>query len=311
MDVTLITGVNGLIGHAVAERLARANSAVVGMDRVLPTNSELVNLGVTLIEGDLRDAHRMYAVMRDHGVTRILHAGGISGPMLVRDNPHHLFEINVTGTMHVAEAARVLGIKRLIFLSSYVTYGEQPDDSPVGEQRALAADNPYACSKIAGEAILRSYHEHHGLEAVSLRLGAVYGPRRTTTCLVRLILQNALNRVETRLDFGSDWARPFVYLDDIVEAISRALDAPFARVREHAYNVAGGVWPTITELAAVAGQVVPDVQVSLQSGRSPLDYRIGPLDLTAIARDLDFTPQVALADGIRRYLDWLKARQIS
>ena len=142
MDATLITGVNGLIGHAVAERLARAGTAVVGMDRVLPVGSELADLGVVLVEADLGDVPRLHAVIRDHGVSRILHAGGISGPMLLRDNPHRLFEINVTGSMHVAEAARVLGVKRLIFLSSYVTYGEQPDEGPVEEKRTLTADNP-------------------------------------------------------------------------------------------------------------------------------------------------------------------------
>jgi len=310
MNATLITGVNGMIGHAMAERLARAGTAVVGMDRTLPVGSELADLDVALVEADLGDVHRLHAVIRDHGVSRILHAGGISGPMLLGDNPHRLFEINVTGTMHVAEAARVLGVKRLIFLSSYVTYGEQPDEGPVGEARTLTADSPYACSKIASEAILRSYREHYDLEAVSLRLGSVYGPRRTTTCLVRLILQNALNRVETQLDYGADWARPIVHVDDIVEAITRALDTPFPRIRQHAYNVAGGIWPTFTELADVASQVVPDVRVSLQPGRSPLDYRIGPLDLTAAARDLEFTPQVTLADGIRSYHDWLKTHPV-
>lgn len=304
--VTLITGVNGLIGHAVASRLCAAGESIVGMDRVIPVDPAL---DCPVVKAELSDAHRLRAAMDEYGVTHILHAGGISGPMLSRDDPAGLFAINVTGTQHVLEAARVAGAKRLVFLSSFVAYGEQQDDETVSEDRALTATDPYACSKIASEAIVRAYRAHHGLEGISLRLGSVYGPRRTTTCFIRLMLENALAGKETRLDFGSGWRRPYVHNDDVVEAICQALDAPFESMREHAYNVSGPQWLTLDEVGEVVAEVARGARVSLAPGRNPLDCRVGRLDLTAIERDLGFLPAVHLADGITRYYAWLKERR--
>ncbi len=308
MGSTLVTGVNGLIGFALAKRLRALGENVIGMDRVL---HDARQLDLPLIEADLSDTHRLHSALREHAVERIVHAGGISGPMLLQDDPHQVFTINVVGTLNIAEAARIHGVDRMVFLSSYVAYGEQPDDTVVSEDRALRATTPYAASKIAGEAIVRSYREHYGLEGVSLRLGVVYGPRRTTTCLVRLMLENALDGTATRLDFGAGWRRPFVHVDDTVDAVCRALATPFTQIQEHAYNVAGGVWSSIDEIAGEVADSVPDIELDLAPGRGPLDSLVGPLDLTAIKRDLGYSPCVTLADGVARYYAWLKEQRKS
>jgi len=301
--VTLITGVGGFIGRVVARRLRAAGHAVVGLDAAAPAQETDVPWRVA----DLRDAARVEAILAEHRPRRVLHAGGISGPMLVLDDPRLVFEVNATGTLNVLEAARLHGSPRVVFLSSFVAYGDQPDDGPVSEERALLASDAYGASKAAAEAMARVYRAQHGLETVSLRLGAVYGPGRTTRCFVRTLLARALAGRETRFDFGAGWHRSYVHVDDVADAVEAALALPFERIGEHAYNVGGGIWPTLDEVAEVARAVAPHVRAALAPGRVPHDYRVGPLDLRAAQRDLGYRPRVALADGIARYHAWLAA----
>jgi UDP-glucuronate 4-epimerase len=194
----LVTGCKGFIGSALARRLAAEGRPVIGMDRAPPGE----DTPFPSVQADLADIHRLYATLIEHRVDRLVHGGALSGPMLARDNPHLMFEINVRGTMNILEAARVTGVRRVVFLSSIMAYGEHPVEVPVTEDTPLRACDPYGSSKICSEAILRAYAAGHGLDGVSLRLAGVYGPGRTTDCLIRLILENVLAGRRTSLPYG-------------------------------------------------------------------------------------------------------------
>lgn len=303
-EAILITGAAGFVGATLARRLRSAGREVVGLDLApAPPGAEH-----PWVEADVRDAARIEAEVRSRRIGRIVHAGAISGPMVMPDDPRTVFEINVLGALNVLESARRLGVRRVVFLSSFVTYGEQLDDETVAEGRPLRAADAYAGSKVAGEAMVRAYRERHGVDAVSLRLGAVYGPGRTTDCQVRTLLENALAGRETTLGYGADHRRSYVYVDDVADAIAAALDAPTERLKLSAYNIDGGVWPSLDEVARAAAEVVPGLRATLAPGRIPFAYRIGPLDLTAARRDLGYRPRVPLCDGIARYHAWLSER---
>ena len=226
--------------------------------------------------------------------------------MLHKDDPYKVFDVNSNGTLNIAEAARRNDVKRIVFLSSFVAYGEQKDRSVVDESRMQYGSNSYAASKISAENILRSYRETHKLEAVSLRLGAVYGPRRTTDCLVHRLIKNSINHEALELDFGKDWSRPYVYVDDVLNAIQLAFEAPFRNLKQDAYNISGGIWPTISDIANIVANVTHSGSVNLQCGRTPNDYLIGPLDLEAARRDLGYKPRCTMERGIEIYYEWLQ-----
>jgi nucleoside-diphosphate-sugar epimerase len=298
----LVTGVNGMIGHALAHRLAGEGRPVVGMDRIA---AEADHEGYPVMLGELSDPHRLHACIRAHAVDRIVHCGAYSGPMLLRDNPFQVLETNILGTMHVVEAARIAGIRRVVFLSSIVAYGKQPPDRPVPEETPLLADEPYGASKVAGEAILRAYAAQHGVDGIALRLGAVYGPRRTTDCLIRLMIRNAFAGIPTRLPYGAGWRRQYVNVEDVVAAILLALDR--TRLPLAAYNITAGTSPTLEEVAAAVAAAVPGARAELGRAPHPFDLPIGPLDIAAARRDLSYAPKVGLAEGVARYAAWLKA----
>ena len=301
---TLITGVNGMIGFAVASQLALKTQSVIGLDISLPTG--LKDDGVELIEANLLNFSLLDDIFSSSKIDTVVHSGGISGPMLYPDDPRKIFDINIAGTLNIAELARKHSVKRLIFLSSFVTYGNQKGISQVKENTRQRGTNPYAASKIAGETIIRSYSNEHSIEAISLRLGAVYGPRRTTDCMVRSFLHHAISQEPLKLSFGKNWSRPYVFLDDIVSAICLSLETPSSSLTQDAYNIAGGIWPSLSELANMVAQITGFQEIFLKDGRTPHDYLIGPLSLEAAARDLKYIPSYSIESGISNYYEWLK-----
>lgn len=293
-----------MIGYATALKFATLGRRVIGLD--IKTPCDLEKNGVPTIKADITQADLVNDIISSCGVTSILHAGGISGPMLHKDDPYKVFLINSYGTLNIVEAARWHGIERLVFLSTFVAYGEQTDTSVIDESRTQRGSNAYAASKISAENILRSYREIHKLETISLRLGAVYGPRRKTDCLIRNLIKRSINKEVSDLNFGKDWSRPYVYIEDILTAIQLSFEAPFSSLKQDAYNIAGGIWPTISEIADIIANVTQTKKITLQSGRTPDDYLIGPLSIEAAQRDLNFKPEYSMKRGIKSYYNWLQ-----
>jgi len=299
-SATLITGVNGLIGHALAHRLAAGGRPVVGMDRGVAFD------GVgefPVVEAELADVHRLYATLRKYDISQIVHCGGISGPMLARDNPHHIFRTNVGGTLDILEAARLCSVHRVIFTSSISAYGDQGHDAAVREDSRLLGSDAYGASKVCGEVLLRAY-ANYGVEGVALRLSSVYGPRRTTECLIGQMIRDCLAGRTTRLPHSSEECRQFIYVDDAVSAIVLALD--IENLPYSAYNVSGMSPVTLEQVADTVRSILPDTRVEFGNGHRCSGNTVGPLDLTAAQRDLGYHPEVTLRDGIVAYTNWLR-----
>lgn len=297
----LVTGANGLIGYAVAAALARAGRPVLGLVRRRPAET----FPFDLCFGDLTDIHRMHMLFTGQTFAAVIHAGGVSGPMVGLDNPFTTIETNIMGTANILEACRIHGVKRVVYTSSTTAYGDTPP-APVGEDAPLRPTDVYGASKAAGEALVGAYAEQHGLEGVSLRISWVYGPRRTTDCLIRTLIEDALRGRTTSLDFGVGFHRQYIYVDDVVSSILAALDAPSYPRR--VYNVTGGTFDTLDEIGAAVRCVLPQAHVEMKPGPDPVDTIQEEFDISAIRRDLGFTPAVGLQDGIKAYADWLESR---
>ena len=129
----LVTGLSGLIGGAVAHRLAATGRAVVAMDRVVPADAPF-----PVITHDLPDPQRWHEAIVRHRIRKVVHAGGISGPMLLQDAPARLCDINLGGLIGLLEAARIHGLERIVWFSSILAYGDRSDLAPVAEDKMQA-----------------------------------------------------------------------------------------------------------------------------------------------------------------------------
>jgi UDP-glucose 4-epimerase len=298
----LVTGVGGLIGGATARRLAEMGRNVVAMDQAAPPGFPL-----PVITHDLSDPHRWHEVIVRHGVRKVVHAGGVSGPMLLQDQPARICEINLASLVALLEAARIHRLERIVWFSSIVAYGERADRGAVAEETPLAPSNVYGATKAAGEALIRAFHAEHGVDAVAFRVAGCYGPGRTTACVIRTLIEDGLAGRVTRVRDMGDRTRQHVFVEDVVDAICTALDGP--ALPQRVYNVGPGAAQGLDEIAAGVAAAVPGVAVELHpDGLSWNTFGLGPLDITAARRDLGFRPRTGLAEGAAHTRAWVEER---
>jgi len=294
----LITGAAGLIGFSLASRLQVEGRTVIGMDIVAPAEK----FDFPFIAADLSDVHKLYDAL-GRGVEGIIHCGAVSGPMLFLDNPRSIVESNLLGSANIFEAARIRGL-RVIYCSSTSAYG----DTPYGlklctEDTALNAVDVYGATKAGADILARAYAAQHGLDVVALRFSWVYGPRRQTDCLIREMLCAALEGRASQYAFGTDFARQYVYIEDVIDACVKAYDA--TEVAGSAFNITAGTRSSFDEVAEAVRQSVPGAEIS-NRGSEGADLYHAPMDISAAKDALDYVPKWPLARGVAAYADWLR-----
>jgi len=298
----LVTGVGGLIGRAVAQRLLAQGRKVVGIDRDAPHDFPL-----PVLTHELPDAQRWHEAIVRFGVEKVVHAGGISGPMLLGDAPARVCEINLAGLVGLLEAMRIHRLRRLVWFSSIMAYGERADLSPVPEEVPLNPTTVYGATKAAGEALIRAFQAEHGVDAVALRVASCYGPGRTTSCLIRTLIEDGLAGRPTRVCEMPRRTRQHVFVDDVVDAVCAALDAP--SLPQRVYNIGPGVAQTLSGIVDEIRAAVPQAAAELHpDGLAWNTFPLGPLDITAARRDLGFAPRTTLGEGAIRTRQWIENR---
>lgn len=176
----LITGGAGFIGSNIAKELLARGEKVRVLDNFSTGRRENIegfknNPNFELVEGDLRDLETVKKACE--GVDFVLHQGALpSVPRSIKD-PVGVNGVNTLGTLNVLEAAKDLGVKRVIFASSSSIYGNNPT-LPKHEEMPISPLSPYALTKYAGERYCQLYHQLYGLETVALRYFNVFGPNQ-------------------------------------------------------------------------------------------------------------------------------------
>ncbi|MBA4799682.1 NAD-dependent epimerase/dehydratase family protein [Allorhizobium sp. NPDC080224] len=302
-EYVLVTGAIGLIGHAVRTRLEDRGDKVIAIDRIATSID-----GRDVLECDVTDAHGLHAIARRFPLRAIVHCGAFSGPMVSPDHPMQMIRVNVGGTANVGELARVIGGIRLVFASTATAYGATPK-GPVPENTVMEPDSMYGASKAASEQILNAYKRQFGVDTVSIRLTWVYGPRRTTACLIRKMLTDAMAGRPTQIPYGRDFPRQYIHINDAADAMVAALDRP--NLPQQAYNISGGSWLTLSEVAEAVMGVIPGARVEVLPGDDPGDMHQERFDISAAERDLGYRPKMSLERGVTSYFDWLKANGVT
>lgn len=293
-----MTGSAGLIGHAVRRRLEDAGVEVVPVD-VQRRSFD----GVEQVACDLLDRAALEQVFAEHRPTAAVHAGGASGPMVCADDPARVVEVNVGGTTAVLEAARRHGVTRFVYCSSIAAYGSTTARRVV-EETPLHPGDVYGATKAAGEQLVEAYRHRYGLSSASLRLAAVFGPRRRTDCVIRDLLLDAAAGRTTRPGLPADAPQQFVAVGDAADAVVAALNSTAGG----AFNVAGDRARTAAELVAAVTDVEPRVRAELDPPDPDAAARWpGTLDLSAAERDLGWTPRVEFGAAVGAYRAWLAA----
>lgn len=291
----LVTGAGGFIGRPVCAALLDQGIPVVGLD--LQPHAMETPPGLTWISGSVANPQLLHQLFLEHHFGSVIHTGGISGPMLARETPYVVCEANVIGTIHLLEVCRQHGVRRLVHLSSAAAYGHTPP-APVPDDAPLRAKDLYGASKGAGDLLAEAYRHQYGLDVIGLRIANAYGPGRATRCAIRTMILDALAGRPTHFDWGADQSRPYLFIDDAVQAVLAAWNTRNAR--QYAYNISGAEWVPMPRIAELVREQLPDAEIRFQPGLDALGYRREALDLTAAERDLGFVPRIDIRTGIAR-----------
>ncbi len=297
----LVTGAYGLIGHETVLALRATGFEVVPTDilakRPEDADFHAAPLAVEGVEPILR-------TLEVNNIEAIVHAAGVSGPMLAKNRPHSVLSTNVGGSIDLFEAARCASIKRMVLISSAGAYGETGEVA-VDENMPLGATDPYGVSKICSERIAEAY-AHHGVETVILRPSWVYGPRRRTTCVIKTMVSGALANRQTHLPYGAGFPRQFVHVTDVAEAVVSSLKAP--RGAHSAYNITDGTRYMLDDVAKLVRERLPSAAIELESGPDPDDVICGRMEISAARTDLNWQPKIDLPAGIDQMIAALSAQ---
>jgi nucleoside-diphosphate-sugar epimerase len=217
---------------------------------------------------------------------------------------------NVDGTLNVLTLARDAGVRRVVFASSSSVYGGA-ERVPTPESAPLRPRSPYATTKLAGEWYTRIFAELYPIETVSLRYFNVFGPRQrpdsTYAAVIPLFASALLHGERPTVHGDGTQSRDFTFVSDVVAANLVAATAPAERASGRAFNVAPGAGTTLLELLDGLGVCIGVTPDPVFVDPRPGDVHISCADASAARDVLGWAPTVSVADGLARYVDWLRA----
>jgi nucleoside-diphosphate-sugar epimerase len=304
MAIVLITGANGFIGSHTTLLMESLGHKVVPID-VVPRSPDLSLLGIKASSHimNVTDAATFRALCEKETPTHIFHAAHPP-----RNEDPSVLDYCYQAMTNILEAAKHLKIKRVVYSSSASIYGQlkKPDGSLVKEEDAVTIYPTYfyRAAKTVSEWMGDFYKERHGLDFVALRYSSVYGPglyRSIPLELKKGILGQPCRPFLTRpLD-------DLIYIDDVVDAVSRALfaDKPLSR----AYNIGLDKAYTNEDLIQAIQKALPDLKFEI--GQHPNAAEVAPhrmrspLDISLAKRELGWSPEIYLEEGIAKLAAWL------
>jgi UDP-glucose 4-epimerase len=306
----LVTGGAGFIGSTLVDRLLADGHDVVCLDNLSRGRAE--NLAgaressrFTLVEADVL-GDDLEDVIAKAAPEVIFHlAAQIDVRASVAD-PLDDARRNVLGTIALAEAARKAGVRKILFASSGGSIYGTPSELPVAESVPINPMSPYAASKVSGEVYLNMFRQLYGLECTHLALANVYGPRQDPhgeAGVIAIFAGALLSGRPTKVFGDGGNTRDYVYVGDVVSAFVAASGAAGGGRR---FNIGTGVQTSDRQLHALvaAAANAPD-EPELAPARLG-DLRASALDASFARAELGWTPEVDIAEGIRRTVDYFR-----
>ena len=306
MAVYLVTGGAGFIGsHLVDALLARGHRVRVldNFSTGSRQNLAAVEDRVEILDGDLTRPADVRRAVR--GVEVIFHQGALASvPRSVAD-PLATHEACATGTLHILQAARAAGARRVVYAASSSAYGNSTAPAK-REDHPTSPLSPYAVAKLAGEHYCAAFTEVYGLETVRLRYFNIFGPRQPPdspyAAVIPLFISALVTGRSPTIHGDGRQARDFTYVANAVQANLRAADAP--GVSGKVYNVGCGRSTSLLELIAALNELLGTQIRPVHTDPRPGDVRTSLADISRGRAELGCRPAVSLAEGLRHCVAW-------
>lgn len=305
----LVTGADGFIGSHLAEHLVREGAHVRAFVYYnsfnswgwLDTSDHGVKSAIEVFAGDIRDPHGVREAMK--GVDVVLHLAALIAIPYSYHSPDTYVDTNIKGTLNVVQAARELGIERVVHTSTSEVYGTARF-VPITEEHPLQGQSPYSASKIGADQIALSFQKSFGTPVTVIRPFNTYGPRQSARAVIPTIIAQIANG-ERRIKLGATHpTRDFNYVQDTVRGFVAVAQAE-AAVGE-VINVGSNYEISIADtVRTIARLMSVDVEIASDDQRlRPAASEVERLwaDNRRAKEVAGWTPQYGGLDGLERGL---------
>jgi len=305
----LVTGSDGFIGSHLVEELVRRGGKVRAFVNYNSFNSwgwldhsepELLN-GLEVFAGDIRDPHGVKQAMK--GCDVVLHLAALIAIPFSYHSPDTYVETNIKGTLNVVQAARELGIERVIHTSTSEVYGTARF-VPITEEHPLQGQSPYSASKIAADQIAMSFYCSFNTPVTIIRPFNTYGPRQSARAFIPTVITQIASGTRTVKLGALHPTRDLSYVADTVAGFIAAIECE--RSVGEVINIGsnfeismGETAKTIAEIMGVDVEIVMDEQ-RLRPSKSEVERLWA--DTSKARKILNHYPAYAGRDGLRRGL---------
>lgn len=316
-----LTGAAGFIGFHAAAALLRRGHEISGVDALNAYyDPALKRARLAKLEGvkgfrftpvDIADRDSLAGAADGKAFDVVLHFAAQAGVRYALEDPNAYTRSNLVGHHNMLELARRLtGLSHFIYASSSSVYGNDTKAPFSEEARADRPVSYYGATKRAGELLSHSYAELYGLRQTGLRFFTVYGPWGRPDMAYWLFTDAVLNGKPLTVFGDGLLKRDFTWIDDIVAAVTRIVETPFAQTEEaphRLYNLGNNHPEEVRTLIRLIEQAAGKKAIIENAQGPPGDVRETYADITRANRDFGFKPSTSLAEGIPRFVEWFRA----
>lgn len=315
MRTWLVTGGVGFIGHHLVRALVARGDRVRVLDDFsdapYPTHLKRRNAAeltresdrVEIVEGCVTDVSLVDRVTA--GVDGVLHLAGLAGVRPSFAEPARYARVNVEGTATMLDAAQRGGVSLFVVASSSSVYGNATPLPAREEAPAIVPESPYAASKRGAELVSSAMlRKTPNMRCAALRFFTVYGPRQRPEMAISSFLRRILADQPITVFGDGSMRRDFTHVDDIVRGVLATVDRAPVGYRE--YNLGSGAPVTLSALVDAMGRAAGK-KVVVEHAPVPLgDVDATFADISRAKSELDWWPRIALEDGLRTVVTWLR-----
>jgi UDP-glucuronate 4-epimerase len=321
MKTILVTGAAGFIGSHVSQHLLARGDRVVGLDdlndyydparkeaNVNEVNESASREPFTFVPGDIRDRGLLTSLFEKHRFDAVVHLAAMAGVRASIDRPHLYFDVNLTGTLNLLEAARIGGAGNFVFASTSSVYGATEripfiEDDPC--DRPLA---PYAASKRAGEMLGFTYHHLHRMNFTALRFFTVYGPRGRPDMMAYKVADNITVGREVPIYNGGQMHRDWTFVGDIVQGVVAAADRPLGF---EVMNIGRGEPTLLADFIGLIEELAGRKAALIPAPMPDADIAYTHADISKARRLLGYEPKTSVREGVAAFWQWYQTAVLS
>ena len=311
----LVTGGAGFIGSHLADKLLAAGHEVAILDdfndfydpQIKQANIAGFAKDVAVHHVDLRDSAAVRNLFHRAKFDTIAHLAARAGVRPSIQLPQLYYDTNVTGALHLLEAARLTGVERFVFASSSSVYGASKT-VPFSEDKHLSQTlSPYAATKIAGEFLCSTYSHLYQLRVVALRYFTVYGPRQRPDLAIHQFARR-IYAGQPIDQFGDGTTRrDYTYIDDVIQGTMAAFQyqGPLFDIFNLGESETVQLKDLIVAIENALGKKAKINRLPEQPGDMPLTCA----DISKARKLLGYNPTTRLSEGLPHFIDWFLSTQ--